>query len=158
MSPDLYATILLYTSNAIYSQLNQHLRGENRSALKKYFNYLRMLFEAMDTLPKNNVTLWRGVSVDLYDQYKVGSEITWWGVSSCTSDESVARGFMNGCGSNCSLLIVETQTACDISTVTFYSNEKESLLAPGTTLQVLESKRQGKVSEIRLREVGRQVG
>ena len=32
-------------------------------------------------------TLWRGVSVDLYDQYEEGRTVTWWSVSSCTSDE-----------------------------------------------------------------------
>ena len=112
----------------------------------------------MNTLPKKNVTLWRGISVDLFDQYKVGETITWWGVSSCTADESVARNFMNGCGGNCSLLIVNTATATDISEITFYSNEKESLLAPGTQLKVLKSERKGKVSEIHLEEVGRCVG
>ena len=155
MSAELYAAILLYTSNAIYRELNSTLRSENRKALKKYYDYLRLLFEAMDSLPKKNVTLWRGISVDLFEQYKVGETITWWGVSSCTSDESVARNFMSGCGGNCSLLIVDTKTATDISDITFYSNEKESLLAPGTQLEVVKSERKGKVSEIHLREVGR---
>lgn len=54
---------------------------------RSYFPYLRMLFEACGRLPSKEVTLWRGVGVDLYDQYKVGSTITWWGVSSCTSDK-----------------------------------------------------------------------
>jgi hypothetical protein len=128
----------------------------------------------MKHLPQTKRTLWRGISVDLSEQYKVGSTITWWGVSSCTADENVcarergrkwdrrkdilnnlqvARNFMNGCGGKCSFLTIDTKTACDISTITFYSNEKESLLAPGTQLLVKSCKINGKVAEIHLEEV-----
>eukprot|EP00808_Paulinella_micropora_P010448 g5899.t1 len=154
MEPHYYSSIMLYTSNAIYATLNKVLREENRAGVKRFKPYLRLFLEAMNSLPVNKVTLWRGISVDLYDQYKVGSTVTWWGVSSCTSDENVARGFMQGCGGNCTLFTIDTVTACDISKITFYSNEKESLLAPGTQLKVKSSKRNGKISEIRLEEVG----
>eukprot|EP00932_Pfiesteria_piscicida_P003974 SRR837773.1388.p2 GENE.SRR837773.1388~~SRR837773.1388.p2 ORF type:complete len:458 (+),score=223.16 SRR837773.1388:236-1609(+) len=158
MTPDLYGAILLYTSNAIYKQLNKALRDEDRSAVSKFFPYLRFLFEATDRLPQKKVTLWRGIGVDLFTQYKVGSTIIWWGVSSCTSDEKVARNFMNGCGDGASLLSVETSTACDISEVSFFANEAESILLPGTQLEVLASKRTGgNKCEIQLREVGRVV-
>merc|ERR1740123_463437 len=121
MNPDLYGAILLYTANAIYKELNKALREEDRSNVEKYFPYLRLLFEACDRLPQKKRTLWRGVGVDLYSQYKVGSTIVWWGVSSCTSEEKVARGFMAGCGAGATLLTVETQTACDISELSFYA-------------------------------------
>merc|ERR1719230_430978 len=114
-----------------------------------------MLLEACARLPQKKVTLWRGIGVDLYDQYKVGSRIIWWGVSSCTSDEKVARNFMAGCGDGATLLTVETLTACDISEVSFYANESESILLPGTQLEVLASKKTGNKSKISLREVGR---
>lgn len=155
LSKELYAAILLYTSNAIYADLNRKLREENRAAVKKYFSYLRLFLEAMAQLPQQASTLWRGISVDLFDQYKVGSTITWWGVSSCTSDQNVARNFMNGCGGKCSFLTIKAKTACDISQITFYASEKESLLAPGTQLLVKSSKKVGNVSEIVLEEVGR---
>merc|ERR1740129_2741804 len=157
MTPDLYGAILLYTSNAICKQLNQALRDEDRRAVQAYFKYLRFLFEACARLPTRKVTLWRGVGVDLFPTYKVGSTIIWWGVSSCTSDESVARNFMAGCGDGATLLTVETQTACDISEVSFFANEAESILLPGTQLKVISSKRQGAKSEIRLKEFGRVV-
>ena len=158
MNKELYGAIMLYTSNAIYSQLNQVLREEKRTQVRKYFPYLRMLLEATARLPTNAVRLWRGVSVDLSKQYEVGSTITWWGVSSCTSDEAVARGFAGSCGGNSSFLTIDTKTACDISKITFYSNEKESLLLPGTQLKVVKSAKQGKVAHIHLEEVGRLVG
>jgi predicted DNA-binding WGR domain protein len=155
MDQELYGSIMLYTSNAIYKELNKVLREENRTAVKKYFNYLRMFLEAMDRLPKQQKTLWRGISVDLYDKYKVGQNVIWWGVSSCTSDKKVAENFMNGCGGNCTFLTIETKTATDISEISFYSNEKESLLAPGTEFKVLSSEKKGKVTYIHLEEIGR---
>jgi len=154
-SGELYASILLYTSNAIYAALNKALRDENRAAVKKYFSYLRLFLEAFETLPQQACQLWRGIGVDLFDQYKVGSTITWWSVSSCTSDEAVARGFAKGCGSDCTMITLKAKTACDISQITFYAHEKESLLAPGTQLKILDSKKVGKVTEILVEEVGR---
>lgn len=154
-----YAAIMLYTSNAIYKDLNQSLRDENRTKLKKYFKYLRLFFEAMSALPKQKRTLWRGMSVDLHSnpQYKVGSTVTWWGISSCTSDVNVAKNFAKGCGGKCTVITVESKTASDISDITFYSNEKESLLCPGTQLKVKSNKMNGNVCEITLEEVGRAI-
>ena len=37
----------------------------------------------------------------------------------------VAKNFMKGCGSACTLLTIKTKTAADISEITFYGNEKE---------------------------------
>jgi len=153
----LYGALMLYTSNAIYRDLNAALRSEDRNKIKKYKPYLRLLFEALNRLPQQKRTLWRGLGVDLFDQYTVGSTITWWGVSSCTSDMNVAKNFMKGCGTACSFLTVNTKSAVDISKITFYGNEKESLLAPGTQLKVVSSSRKGKMAEITLEEVGRLV-
>jgi len=160
MAGALYASIMMYTSNAIYKDLNEALRNENRAKIKKYFKYLRLFLEALNTLPKQKRTLWRGMGIDLHDSplYTVGNTVTWWGVSSTTSDKAVAHNFAKGCGGNATVLTIETQTSSDISDITFYSNEKESLLAPGTQLQVLSKKRTGKLTEISLKEVGRVLG
>lgn len=155
MEAHLYAAIMLYTSNAIYKDLNAVLRSEDRKKIMKYFPYLRLLLEALGRLPKKDTTLWRGVSVDLYDQYPKGSTVTWWSVSSCTADVNVAKNFMKGCGGKCTLLTVKSKTATDISEITFFGNEKESLLAPGTQLKVLGSSRTGNITEITMEEVGR---
>jgi hypothetical protein len=100
------------------------LRSEDRKACVKYFDYLRLLMEAMDCMPKANRTLWRGISVDLYNEYQEGKVITWWSVSSCTADENVARNFMAGCGGSCTLLTLQCKTAMDVSALSFYSHEK----------------------------------
>merc|ERR1719183_1934337 len=77
-----YGSIMLYTSNAIYAALNKCLRDKNRTAVKKYFKYLRLFLDALPLLPQQRRTWWRGMSVDLFDNpmYKVGGTVTWWGV------------------------------------------------------------------------------
>lgn len=148
-----YAAIMLYTSNAIYKDLNQVLRDKNRNKIKKYFKYLRLLLDALNTLPKKKTRLWRGVSVDLFDEYAPGKEITWWNVSSCTADIKVAKEFMNGCGGNCTLFTVESNRASDISEITFFSNEKESLLSPGVVLKVKDRNVTAKFQRLRWRRL-----
>lgn len=143
------------TGNSIYAELNRVLRSEDRKAAKKFFNYLRLFMEAMGCMPQQRRNLWRGISADLYDQYEVGKIITWWSVSSCTADESVARNFMQGCGGQCTLITLDCETAVDVSALSFYSNEKESLLAPGTQLEVTKRTKKGNIAEIHVREVGR---
>ena len=155
MTKDEYGSILLYTSNAIYRELNRVLREEDKNGIKKFINYLRLLLHSADALPTKPVQLYRGIGVDLSKQYTVGSTITWWGVSSCTSELQVAKNFAHGCSGESSLLTIDTKSACDISAISFYASEKESLLMPGTQLRVKKCEKKGKVAEIHLEEVGR---
>merc|ERR1712032_33539 len=159
MDPSLYAAMMLYTGDAIYTQLNKTLRDTDRSKLKKYFKYLRLFFEAADCLPEQKKTLWRGISVDLNDnpQYAVGKTVTWWGVSSCTTDKKVADGFASSCGGGCTVVTVEAKKAIDISKISVYSNEKESILCPGTQLKVKSKTKKGNITLITLQEVGRAI-
>jgi len=156
MSAHLYAAIFLYTGNAIYRNLNQCLNNQDRSKIKKYFKYLRLLFEAMQSLPKQKRTLYRGLAVNLYDKWAEGSTITWWGVNSCTSELSVAQNFAKSAGSS-TICTIECNTASDISELSFFSHEKESLLMPGTKLLVKKKKMNGSVAEFTLQEVGNEI-
>jgi len=153
MGAELYSAILLYTGNAIYSELNRCLRSDWNS-VQKYWNYLRLYFQAMDTMESKAVTLYRGIAVDLYNDYEPGKIITWWSVSSCTASKAVAQNFMNQLGgSAASFITLHTKKACDVSSLSFYPHEKESLLRPGTRLRVLKRQRKGKVVEIEVEEV-----
>jgi len=136
--------------------LNQCLNNQDRSKIKKYFKYLRLLFEAMQCLPKQKRTLYRGLAVNLYDKWTEGETITFWGVSSCTSDLSVAQNFAKSAGSS-TICTIECTTASDISELSFYSHEKESLLMPGTKLLVKKKKMNGSVAEFTLQEVGNEI-
>eukprot|EP01059_Diplonema_ambulator_P037159 TRINITY_DN9675_c0_g3_i1.p1 TRINITY_DN9675_c0_g3~~TRINITY_DN9675_c0_g3_i1.p1 ORF type:complete len:624 (+),score=278.94 TRINITY_DN9675_c0_g3_i1:54-1874(+) len=154
MEGKLYAALLLYTSNSIYGEMNKALRDQLKTQCRKYLPYLRMLFEATDHLQKHTRTLWRGIGVDLHKQYKEGSTVTWWSVSSCTSAQSVAEGFMGGCGSSATMLTIKCKRAIDISCITMYPHEKENILVPGTQLRVVTNKKVKGVTHIELEEVG----
>mmetsp|Transcript_66967 Transcript_66967/g.134995 ORF Transcript_66967/g.134995 Transcript_66967/m.134995 type:complete len:576 (+) Transcript_66967:66-1793(+) len=152
MSAERYAAIMLYTGNSIYRRLNQVLR-EDWKAVKPFHPYLRLYFEAMSCLPSKKVTLWRGIAADLFSAYSEGSVQTWWSVSSCTSDKNVAEGFMQQLGGKATLLTLECKNAVDVSPLSFYPHEAESLLLPGTQLRVLSRKRVGNVAHIHVEEV-----
>jgi len=72
----------------------------------------------------------------------VGSEVTWWGVSSCTPKLSVAQGFLGSSGPR-TLFSVKTNTAVPIQELSAFKAEEEFILAPGTRLRVLSVKREG---------------
>eukprot|EP00746_Dinoflagellata_sp_MGD_P146755 gnl/MRDRNA2_/MRDRNA2_79195_c0_seq1.p1 gnl/MRDRNA2_/MRDRNA2_79195_c0~~gnl/MRDRNA2_/MRDRNA2_79195_c0_seq1.p1 ORF type:complete len:535 (+),score=134.20 gnl/MRDRNA2_/MRDRNA2_79195_c0_seq1:92-1696(+) len=156
MNADQYGSICLYTGNAIYTALNQALRNEDRAKIKKYFKYLRLFLDALDHLPKQKRTLWRGIGVDLHSNpnYKVGGTVTWWGVSSTTSDQNVAKNFAGGCAGDATVLTIDAKSATDVSALSFYSSEKESLLPPGTQFKVKSNSKKGKTTEICLQEIG----
>ena len=61
---------------------------------------------------------------------------------------------MKQLGGGATLITLDVQTAMDIMPLSEYPHEKESLLAPGTQLKVVGRKRVGKVTEIRMVEVG----
>jgi len=108
----------------------------------------------MNAMEGKPVTLYRGIAVDLFDEYTPGKVITWWSVSSCTASISVAQNFMNQLGGSAATFItLNTKKACDVSSLSFYPHEKESLLRPGTKLKVLNRTRKGKVVEIEVDEV-----
>jgi len=56
-------------------------------------------------------------------------------------------------GSAATFLTLKTKKACDVSSLSFYPYEAESLLRPGTKLRVLKRNRNGKVVEIEVEEV-----
>jgi len=129
---------------------------QQHAAVPKFLPYLRLLFEATGCMRTRQVTLWRGIAANLYDEYAVGAEITWWSVSSCTADESVARNFMSQLGGKATLITLQTTSAIDITPLSIYENEKESLLMPGTRFKVLSrawSKKNKNVCEIHVQEI-----
>ena len=152
MDAHLYGAILLY--NSIYAEINRCLRRDWKN-VRKYWNYLRLYLEAMGCLPKMCAKLWRAIAVDLFDEYEPGKVVTWWPISSCTASKPVAQAFINQLGGGAaSLITLNIQTACDISKLSHYPHEAESLLLPGTKLRVLSRKRgANNVAEIEVEEV-----
>ena len=90
-------------------------------------------------MPVRREPLWRGVALDMRPQYPPGRTVTWWGVSSCTSKQSVATGFMGGRGRR-TLFEVTPARAVGIKRFSAFTGEEEFVLAPGTQLKVTDVK------------------
>ncbi|GGW25739.1 ADP-ribosyltransferase domain-containing protein [Streptomyces xantholiticus] len=140
LSADAIAALYLYTcESAFYREINAVLRSPDRTKVVPYLPYLRLLFSAVSGLPAHTQPLWRGVSLDLRGQYPVGQTVTWWGVSSCTSELSVARSFLGSRGKR-TLFEVTPARAVGIRSFSAFTGEEEYILAPGTQLKVTDVK------------------
>jgi hypothetical protein len=71
-----------------------------------------------------------------------GAVVTWWGVSSCTSERRVAEGFMGNSGVRI-LFEIDAHRAGPIKQFSAFQGEEEYLLAPGTQLLVSSVKHDG---------------
>jgi len=93
LDQDETAAISLYTHDSeLYPKLNDLLRQRDRTRLKPFLPYLRLLMDARRKLPRHVGTVWRGVKgVDLRDKYLKGSEVYWWAFSSTTKDLSTLQ-------------------------------------------------------------------
>ncbi|MEU8526914.1 macro domain-containing protein [Streptomyces sp. NPDC048629] len=140
LSADAIASLYLYTCESrFYREINAVLRSPDRSKVVPYLPYLRLLFSAVSKLPARTQPLWRGVSLDLRAQYPLGRTVTWWGVSSCTSELGVARAFLGSRGKR-TLFEVTPARAVGIRRFSAFTGEEEYILAPGTQLKVTDVK------------------
>jgi uracil DNA glycosylase len=130
------AALYLYTCESVfYRQLNATLRDPDRTRITPYFPYLRLFFSALSRLKGHTQSLWRGVALDLRPQYPKGGTVTWWGVSSCTSKLSVAKGFLGFSGRRMLFEVTPVQ-AVSIRHYSAFTGEEEYILPPGTQLKV----------------------
>ncbi|MFF8279638.1 ADP-ribosyltransferase domain-containing protein [Streptomyces lateritius] len=154
LSADAISALHLYTcESAFYREINAVLRSPDRERVVPYLPYLRLLFSAVAALPAQTRPLWRGVALDLRSQYPLGRTVTWWGVSSCTSELSVARAFLGSRGRR-TLFEVTPARAVGIRRFSAFTGEEEYILAPGTQLRVTEVKSErGGLCTVRLTEL-----
>ncbi|SEC15036.1 Uracil-DNA glycosylase [Streptomyces sp. 2231.1] len=157
LSADAIAALYLYTcESTFYREINAILRSPDRARLVPYLPYLRLLFSAVSQLPVRTSPLWRGVSLDLRTQYPLGRTVTWWGVSSCTSEPGVARSFLGSRGKR-TLFEVSPARAVGIRDFSAFTGEEEFLLLPGTQLKVTDVRTErGGLCTVRLTELEEQ--
>ncbi|MFJ7243707.1 ADP-ribosyltransferase domain-containing protein [Kitasatospora sp. NPDC098652] len=154
LSADAIAALYLYTcESAFYREINAVLRSPDRARLVPYLPYLRLLFAAVSQLPVRTEPLWRGVALDLRKQYPLGRTVTWWGVSSCTSELGVAKSFLGSRGKR-TLFEVRPLRATGIQRFSAFTGEEEYILLPGTQLEVTDVQAQrGGLCTVTLTEV-----
>ncbi|CAF4112214.1 unnamed protein product, partial [Adineta steineri] len=95
LTQDESASIMLYSmewephDKCLYFALNAALRTEDRRKLKPWFLYLKLILTALEKLPSRRCHVFRGVNLDLSNQYTKGKKFVWWGFSSCTTSIEV---------------------------------------------------------------------
>ena len=91
LSRDESSSIMLYTmewepeEKCLYFALNATLRSEDRRKLRPWFSYLKLILTALSQLPSNRHFVYRGVKMDLSEQYPKDKTFILWAFSSCTS-------------------------------------------------------------------------
>jgi len=138
LTPDEIAVIHLYTQDSpFYQILNDRLRGKHRAKLKPFFPILKLLLKALYKLPVFKGTVYRGVKVDLSDQYKANDVRIWWGFSSCSSSlKTMETEVFFGADGERTMFHIKVETGVKIKDYSALSEEEEILLLPGTCLVV----------------------
>ncbi|CAF1336171.1 unnamed protein product [Didymodactylos carnosus] len=134
------AALYLYTmewgDESFYRVLNKALRDENRAALKPWFPYLKLLDTALNKLPSQKLSLWRGVDGNVSKNFEQGQLLSWWSVNSCSSSVNIIKNFL---GTDSTLFMIEAVNGKSISLYACYTTENEFILMPGTKLEVMSS-------------------
>jgi len=141
LTVDEAAAVALYTAeSAFYRKLNECLRQRDRSALKPFFPYLRLLLQTRDKLPKHTQAVWRGVKgVDLTKDFPKGKKIFWWQFTSTSKNVSTLLNpmFLGTSGTRTQFMI-EAFSGIDVQRFSMLDSEAEVLLFPGTQLEVID--------------------
>ncbi|CAF1043336.1 unnamed protein product [Adineta steineri] len=135
LTQDESASIMLYSmewephEKCLYFALNTTLRTEDRRKLKPWFSYLKLILTALEKLPSTRCNVYRGVNLNLSEQYTEGKKFVWWGFSSCTTSIGVLENeqFLGKTGQR-TMFNIECDSGKDISRHSYYQSEKEVLL------------------------------
>ncbi|CAF1061508.1 unnamed protein product [Adineta steineri] len=135
LTQDESASIMLYSmewephDKCLYFVLNAALRTEDRQKLKPWFLYLKLILTALEKLPSTRCNVYRGVNLDLSNQYSKGKKFVWWGFSSCTTSIEVLENeqFLDKTGER-TMFTIECDSGKDISRHSYFQSEEEVLL------------------------------
>lgn len=148
LSVDEHASIRLYTmeskprEKSLYYVLNANLRSEDRSILKDWFLYLKLIITGLMKLPSSPQQLFRGVKMDLSAAYQKGETIIWWQFSSCTDSMNVVQQFCGKTGQRTTFK-VDCYSGKDVRQYSDFPQENETLLVAATQFQVISNVKQG---------------
>ena len=144
LTVDESAAIRLYTiewekpHRSLYSMLNRALKSNNRENLRPYFKYLKLLLTALVKIPcAPPSTIWRGVTKNVSAKFPLGTSVTWWSFSSCTTELTALDNniYLRNTGER-TLFSVEAINGRVIRDHSHLMTEDEILLLPGTHMIV----------------------
>jgi len=148
LSVDESAAIALYTmewepyTESLYYILNNALRTEDRTILKPWFLYLKLILTALSRLPSIQCTIYRGIKCqneNEHKKYRTGSEIFWWGFSSCSTSKKISEDekFLGQNGRRI-LFVINCIKGKYIEQHSYFRKESEVLLLPATKFKVIK--------------------
>ena len=156
LTADHIAAIHLYTQASVfYRMLNATLRDRDRTFIRPYLPYLRLLLEALRQLPAKTRTVYRGVKLDLSDKFRPGDQPVWWSMSSASSVKDVVLSSKEFCGDSGPriVFVIKAVHARDIAAFSAFPGEQELILLPGAQLKVTASvSRGGGLHEVEMEE------
>ncbi len=161
LTRDESASIMVYSmgwepnDECLYFVLNRTLRSKDRQQLSPWFLYLKLFLTALSHIPSRSRTVYRGVKLDLSEQYMPGTTVVWWGFSSCTSTMHVLQTevFLGQTGAR-TLFTIECDSGKDIGKHSYFSMEDEILLPAATQFKVVSCLKQGHdLHLVQLREI-----
>ena len=125
---------MLYTQMCcLYPMLNSALRDHaHPEHLKAFLPYLKLLLKGLNKLPLVRMQVYRGVNVDLHEEYSQLQDKTfrWWAFSSTSQNKSTSEAFLGGEGA--STLFTIDGIGVNIAAFSAFPKESEVLLLPGT--------------------------
>lgn len=144
LSSDESASIMLYSmpwpppEKPFYIILNEALRHGDRSLLKPWLFYLKLVITSLSKLPSEQHHAHRGIRKDLSTHYPQGKIFVWWGFSSCTKSINVLRNdlFLGKTGMR-TLFHVNCKSGKDIRQHSMLKKEAEVLLLPARQFKVV---------------------
>jgi hypothetical protein len=144
LSVDEHASIRLYTKEwkkreeSLYYLLNMNLRSEDRSILKDWFLYLKLIITGLLKIPSSPQHLLRGVRLNLSTIYQKGETIIWWQFSSCTDSMTVVEQFCGKTGQR-TIFKIDCYSGKDVRQYSEFSKENEILLIAATQFKVVSN-------------------
>lgn len=136
------AAIMLYSGEPpkIYDDMNRKCYNKDRSQILPYKEYMLLLLASLkDVKPYGEAQVYRGVTLDLRQEYPKGRTFTWYGFASCTKSIEVLSSplFCGTTGPRTIFMITLTQgQAREITRYSLHASEDEVLLPPGSTFTV----------------------
>ncbi|CAF3826517.1 unnamed protein product [Rotaria sp. Silwood1] len=144
LTRDESASIRLYTmewnngEKSLYTILNNTLRTADREHLQPWYRYLKLFLTALVKIPcTSNQVVWRGVKKNISNAFPRGTQIIWWAFSLCTATLAVLEDDIYlGRNGERTLFSIEILNGKNIRAHSYFNNEDEYLLMPGTFMEV----------------------
>jgi len=114
---------------SLYHVLNSKLRSKDRSMIKPFFPYIKILLMGLNKLDRSPGITYRGVGLNLSNEYAIGDKIEWWAFTSTTTNGNACQSFLEKSPEK-TLFRLEQKSGVNIQKFSKYPSESEVLLCP----------------------------